>query len=585
VLTAVGSYTNEATDTGTPTGGTAITHTSNKVIVNVPSEPAFTIEKLQEIKGSSAGYTTSPLTGKIGQTVDYEVLVKNTGNVALTFSNFTDAHCDAGTVAGGPGTSPVAPGASSTYTCDHVLTAVGSYTNEATDTGTPPEGQGFPLTHSSNTVVVNVPSEPAFTIEKLQEIKGSSAGYTTSPLTGKIGQTVDYEVLVKNTGNVALTFSNFTDAHCDAGTIAGGPGTTPVEPGASSTYTCDHVLTAVGSYTNEATDTGTPTGGTAITHTSNKVIVNVPSEPAFTIEKLQEIAGSGGGFTASPLTGQVGQTVDYEIVVKNTGNIALTFSSFTDTQCDAGTIAGGPGTTPVEPGASSTYTCDHVLTTADQSAGSYANEATDTGTPTVGTPITHTSNKVLVNVPSEPAFTIEKLQEIAGSGGGFTASSLTGKVGQTVDYEIVVKNTGNAPLTFSSFTDAQCDAGTIIGGPGTAQLAPGVSTTYLCDHVLTAAAQSAGSYTNEATDTGTPTVGTPITHTSNKVLVNVPTPSTPSTSTSTSTSTPSAPASTPATTAPAKSQVLATQKKKKKKKKKKKRVHHTTAHKRPLFTG
>ncbi|MGA2321668.1 MAG: hypothetical protein ABSG95_13145, partial [Solirubrobacteraceae bacterium] len=50
------------------------------------SNTSFTIEKLQEIKGSSAGYTTSPLTGKIGQTVDYEVLVKNTGNVALTFS-------------------------------------------------------------------------------------------------------------------------------------------------------------------------------------------------------------------------------------------------------------------------------------------------------------------------------------------------------------------------------------------------------------------------------------------------------------------------------------------------------------------
>src|SRR5437870_3754675 len=64
-------------------------------------------------------------------------------------------------------------------------------------------------------------------------------------------------------------------------------------------------------------------------------------EPSFTIEKLQRIAGSGGSFTQATLTGVTGETVEYEIVVKNTGVPTLTLSNFTDQHCDAGTIAGG----------------------------------------------------------------------------------------------------------------------------------------------------------------------------------------------------------------------------------------------------
>ena len=248
---------------------------------------------------------------------------------------------------------------------------------------------------------LKVDCKPNFTIEKLQEISGSGTGFTTAPLTGKIGQTVDYEIVVTNNGNTALTFSNFTDTNCDEGTIAGGPGATPVEPGSSTIYTCEHLLTTVGIYTNEATDTGTPGEGTPITKTSNKVVVEVPAEPAFTIEKLQEIAGSGSGFTTHPLIGEVGQTVDYEIVVTNTGNVPLGFSNFIDPKCDEGTIAGGPGESKLAPGATTVYTCDHLLNEKDKTAGSYTNTATVTGTPPGGEgfPATHTSNTVVVNFP------------------------------------------------------------------------------------------------------------------------------------------------------------------------------------------
>ena len=135
--------------------------TPDKGGITCDPEPGFSIQKLQKIAGGSGPFTTSTLTsGHVGQTVDYEIVVTNTGNVPLTFSNFTDPHCDEGTITGGPGANPVAAGASTTYLCDHVLSeadlAEGTYSNTATETGTPPEGAGAPITHTSNTVVVKV---------------------------------------------------------------------------------------------------------------------------------------------------------------------------------------------------------------------------------------------------------------------------------------------------------------------------------------------------------------------------------------------------------------------------------------------
>ena len=115
---------------------------------NVEPTPAFTIEKLQEIAGSEAGFTQAELTGEDGQTVDYEIVVKNTGNVTLNFKPLSDANCE--------GISPsteetVAEGGEQTYTCHHELTGAGSYANTATIEGS--EGTGA---KTSNEVVVKI---------------------------------------------------------------------------------------------------------------------------------------------------------------------------------------------------------------------------------------------------------------------------------------------------------------------------------------------------------------------------------------------------------------------------------------------
>jgi hypothetical protein len=145
-----------------------------------------------------------------------------------------------------------------------------------------------------------------------------------------------------------------------------------------------------------------------------------PPAPSLSIEKLQRI-GPRTKYTPSPLTGEVGQTVEYEMLVKNTGNIPLALSALDDPHCDAGTIAGGPGAAPLPIGGTSTFTCTHLLTTADRTAGAYTNTASDTGTPVgEGPPVTGESNTVVVNIPNggvQP----ETTENPAGNTNGSTA--------------------------------------------------------------------------------------------------------------------------------------------------------------------
>ncbi len=129
--------------------------------VKLVPKPEFTLEAAQEIKGSSAGFTTNELQATSAQTILYQITAHNTGNVPLTLANFSDTDC--GNLAGGPGGSPVAAGKSAVYSCERTVTR-GTYLNQASVEGAPPSGQGFPATESSN-VLVAVGPEPSPTVE------------------------------------------------------------------------------------------------------------------------------------------------------------------------------------------------------------------------------------------------------------------------------------------------------------------------------------------------------------------------------------------------------------------------------------
>jgi Regulator of chromosome condensation (RCC1) repeat len=89
-------------------------------VVTVTTASYFTIEMLQRIEGESS-YTTSELRAKAGQTVQYEIVVENTGSSTLKFAPLKDKDCEDIS----PSTSSeLGAGESETFTCEHTLGAV-----------------------------------------------------------------------------------------------------------------------------------------------------------------------------------------------------------------------------------------------------------------------------------------------------------------------------------------------------------------------------------------------------------------------------------------------------------------------------
>jgi hypothetical protein len=351
---------------------------------------------------------------------------------------------------------------------------------------------------TSNEVVVALKEPAKVSIKKEQRIKEAGQGnpYTTAKLKAEIGKEIEYLITVTNEGGTTVKLSALKDAKC---TKIVPSGETELAAGKSETFTCEHVLVKgdENPYKNTASIVGN--GKESTSNTVEVEIAEAP-KPGFMITKVQEIAGSGKGFTAGSLVGKIGDKVLYELIVKDTGNTTLKFSSFVDTKCE-GIVEGAK---ELAPGESTTYTCFHIL----NEVGDWINFGTITGTPPGEPSITHTSNQVVV---FDPSFTIEKLQKLR-SEAAFTPFEVFAKVGEVVEYEIVVRNTGEVPVIFSNFTDTGCE--NIAGGPGANPVPPGEETIYTCEHTLT----SVGEYTNEASVEGNEETGR---KTSKKVVVKV----------------------------------------------------------------
>jgi uncharacterized repeat protein (TIGR01451 family) len=114
-----------------------------------PSNPAIAISKNPKTQTIASGSTAT-----------FTIMVTNTGDIALTDVFVTDAlspTCNetASTI---PGLATMAPGASVLYTCASP-NVTASFTNVATDTGTPPSGPNVTSTDTA-VVLVTAPFTP-----------------------------------------------------------------------------------------------------------------------------------------------------------------------------------------------------------------------------------------------------------------------------------------------------------------------------------------------------------------------------------------------------------------------------------------
>ena len=456
-----GHVPNSATASGTPPTGPPVTGTDS-TDTPLTATPSLTIDKQAGVPSSNTA----------GGTIAYAFVVTNTGNVTLTSVGVTDAKV--GTV-----TCPVAtlvPGASTTCTATYTLTQAdvnsGHVANTATVSGTPPTGGPVTGTDSTDTPIA---ASPKLVLDKTA---GTPSGNTA-------GSTITYTLLVTNTGNVTLDPIAFSDPKVSTASCS----TAALAVGASRSCTVTYTLTQAdvdaGHVANTATATGTPpgVGATPVTATDS---TDTPVAPGGALT-LTKTAGTPSGTNA-------GDMIDYTFVVTNTGNVTLTSVSVGDSKittlsCTAATLA---------PGAQFACFASYQLTQADVDAGTVHNDATATGNPPTGAPLTATSFTD-TPIPATPAITLDK-----------QASAPTALIaGSTIDYTFLVTNTGNVTLTFIGISDPKV-------GPVTCPvttLQPTASTTCVKTYTLTQADVDAGQVVNNATATGTPPTGAPVTGT------------------------------------------------------------------------
>ena len=209
--------------------------------------PSIDIEK--STNGVDADTPTGPLV-PVGDTVNWEYVVTNTGNTQLTGVAVTD---DQGVSVSCPKTT-LAAGESMTCTASDTA-LVGQYENEGMVIGTPPIGSDVSDTDPSH----YFGSDPSITIEK--STNGVDADTPTGPLV-PVGDAVNWEYVVNNSGNVELTNIVATD---DRGVLVSCPKTT-LSVGESMTCTASGVATE-GQYANNGTATGTPPVGSDVSDT------------------------------------------------------------------------------------------------------------------------------------------------------------------------------------------------------------------------------------------------------------------------------------------------------------------------------
>jgi hypothetical protein len=152
-------------------------------------------------------------------------------------------------------------------------------TTACTTTPTPPQTPVVPTTPTTPTtppVVEVAPAvipPPAVSLVKTERV-GTTGTFVRGPASGKVGQRVFYRLTVTNPGTVPVSVT-VKDPGCDAGTIK--PiGAAVLNPGASFTFTCSHLLKARDGkqYVNVAVATATASNGAQATATS-RVVANV----------------------------------------------------------------------------------------------------------------------------------------------------------------------------------------------------------------------------------------------------------------------------------------------------------------------
>ncbi|PCE14656.1 hypothetical protein AUC47_16260, partial [Microbacterium sp. SZ1] len=479
-----GSVSNTATVNATAPGGGSVTASSPEVVTLLDAaSPAVETTKTAVLAAGG--------TGAVGDVIEYTVRVRNAGNVTLDDVGIVDELEDLSDIAVvWPGAEGVlAPDETLVGTARYVITQAdvdsGGVANIATGSGTDPSGT-VASDASDRVLVLTVAAVPDATVSK--------TGVLAPGATGRVGDTVRYTFDVVNSGNVTLRDVRLTDPldglsaiEVDWPAAAG-----ELAPGASASATADYELTQAdvdrGRVDNIATLAATAPDESTLERTASATVPIIEDAELTTVKS---------GRILEPGIGAVGDVIEYQLVVTNTGNVTVQEGRLIDRLAGLSlpeiNWPGPEGELLV--GDTVVGTARYTLTQADIDRGFVRNVAGVEAVTEQGTVVVADSNPVIINtVQPAAALTVVKDGVVDGDGG----------VGGTVDYTFRITNSGNVTVSAITLDDPMPGlSAPEISWPGTPEvLAPGQTATAVADYTITQTDVDAGSIANAATASG-----------------------------------------------------------------------------------
>ena len=364
---------------------------------------------------------------KVGDSVDYSITVENTGSVTLYKQSITDTLLGSLTGNAGCGAS-LAPGATCTINTSRTVQA----------------GDPDPL---PNTVTAIYDSSAALDGSEVNDSDDHSVNLFQPSITvdksgdalSKVGDSVNYTITVSNTSSTDTPAMSCTITDPQLGVSK----TVTIANGASDVTNASRTTQAgdTDPFVNTASASCTIAGFPNVLTGSDSHSVNL-FQPSIDIDKT--------GDTLS----KVGDSVDYTITVTNT--------SSADSPACVGTVTdamlGISQAINLAPGASTTINASRTVVAGDPDP--VVNTASVSCSPTGYPNVLTDSDSHSVNL-FQPSIDLDK------------TGDATSKVGDSVDYSIVVTNTSSAdsPNCVGTVTDA------MLGISQAINLAPGASTT------------------------------------------------------------------------------------------------------------
>lgn len=516
----------------------------SSAMVTLPPAPSLSIAK---------SASAIPANVADGTVITYSYVISNTGNTSInnvlpidsgpTFNGVTASNALTAFTATTPSTSlPVslAPGESQTFEATYTITQTdldnmaaatnpaAAIDNTATATGTPSNGTLAPVIPS--TVETGVAPTPA-----LELIKSSVApgGVPT------VGSLINYSFSLQNIGNVTISNPTVSDAQCQApgsvlsfgsGYVSGDAGQLgTLDVGETWTFACSYPVTQAdldaGTVQNTALAIGQDPAGNDVMDDSDSGNTAGGGDDDPTDTPLTQSANWNVLKSSSSSPSRVGDTLLYNFVISNTGNVSISNVAVLDAKCATTPVLNGgdiDGNNILAPTELWSYSCTSIgVTQAEVDAGQVDNSVLVSGTsPSGALPNAGSSNSTIIDSTPGIVLTKTALAPTVGAGSLNTATD----VGDTIEYRFEIENTGNVTLNNISVNDLGTQFGGVAGTGSFAasacpvtSLAPGESTT--CSGVYTptlsdinnAIAGGTDSVSNTANATGTPPVGAAVT--------------------------------------------------------------------------